>query len=539
MNDQSYDQSVRPSEADEVVECYFIEGVHYTKDDLHAGLMKGVSRQHRDDVRNGRVAFPQVLESLLQYRFTDNYRQTSFTNALSRGANPNGEYYVFNFVGILTVRGYLFYVFPKFVKADKQGKFITPSRRSRLFMAQVIAVCDTYKRRQGMGAENTNSLVEESDELIGDAELYRALIEDFLHEGAYRSRRTVWERNGNTAIDWDRTIDQSKPIMTHAGTPLYADYWNRAKRDDSEALIRRLQLAWISHAAETFNRLQLLEDVLGYPSTLRNISNESPENIGTPEAITAILKRSRSREFSTRNRNLIGLLLLLTDQEETGALSTSHVISHLGTAPFENVWEDVCRTVFNNDQKMLDTLKRESRPAWSGTDHRSTRMTNMLIPDTICKVDDCDKWVIIDAKYYETTPDGGKNTPTRGPGIQNILKEYFYQLLMDGTCAPEKSAANVFMMPSQLNLQSIHEPDQTCRISGDIRFPFLQTLGLGTMGTTVNQHFLPIIYAELDACSAFQSYSQVSSTDGLSRQMDPQAILRTLVNYEEKATSIR
>ncbi|RYN14590.1 BsuM intrinsic DNA restriction component [Bifidobacterium animalis subsp. animalis] len=367
------------------------------------------------------------------------------------------------------------------------------------------------------------------------------MIEDFLHEGAYRSRRTVWERNGNTDIDWDRTIDQSTPILTRTGTPLYADYRNRAKRDDSEALIRRLQLARVSHAAGTFSKFQLLEEVLGYPTTLRNGSNESPENIGTPEEITTILKRSRGREFSTRNRNLIDLLLLLTNKEQAGTLSTSHVISHLGTAPFENVWEDVCRVTFNNDQKMLDKLKRESRPAWSSADHGLIRTTNMLIPDTICKVDNCDKdkWGIIDAKYYETTPNGGKNTPTGGPSVQDILKEYFYQLLLDGTRAPEKSAANIFMMPSQLNLQSTCGPDQVCSISGDIRFPFLQTLGLGTMGTTANQHFLPIIYAELDACTAFQSYSQVSSIGEVGHQMDPQAILRTLVDYEEKATSIR
>ena len=446
---------------------------------------------------------------------------------------------MFNFVGILTIRGYLFYVFPKFVEADMQEKYIAPSGRARLFMAQVIAVCDTYKRRQGLGAENTNSLVEESDEPIDETELYRAVIEDFLHEGAYRSRRTVWQRNGDTDIDWDRTMDQPTPIMTRTGAPLYADYRNRAKRDDSEALIRRLQLAWVSHAAKTFNRLQLLEDVLGYPAMLRNISNESPEDIGTPEGITAILKRSRRREFSTRNRNLIDLLLLLTGQEETGTLSTSHVISHLGTAPFENVWEDVCRVVFNNDQKMLDKLKRESRPAWFSADHKTTRTTNMLIPDTIYKMDDCDKWVIIDAKYYETAPNGGKNASTVGPGIQDILKEYFYQLLLDGTCGPQKSTANVFMMPARLNLQSTHEPDQACRISGDIRFPFLQALGLGMTGSTANQHFLPIIHAELDARTAFHSYSHVSSTGGGSHRMDPQAILRTLVNYEEKATSIR
>lgn len=94
-------------------------------------------------------------------------------------------------------------------------------------------------------------------------------------------------------------------------------------------------------------------------------------------------------------------------------------------------------------------------------------------------------------------------------------------------------------MPARLNLQSTHEPDQACRISGDIRFPFLQALGLGMTGSTANQHFLPIIHAELDARTAFHSYSHVSSTGGGSHRMDPQAILRTLVNYEEKATSIR
>lgn len=307
------------SKVSDGVAHYFIEGQSYTKEDLQTARLRFASDTPGtvSDVNPASAEEVQrVISALLEYRFTgvdDPDASGGSTAALEPVAPGTSDIvgYRFNFVGVLVVHDYLFFVFPKFVIPNDGGRFVVPTQAARNLMRRLIGVCDAYGRRRGLGADNTDSISDPSRQRPNRAELYRALIEDYLQDGVYASRRQMWKRNGKSQIDWNHTISRVVPYITSKGNPIYADYWSHNRVTDQEAAVRRIQLAWVAYAAQRFESVDLLGDVLGYPESLCNVSHESPQDIGSTEAVRATLLRARSREYSTRNKK--------TDQPPTAA----------------------------------------------------------------------------------------------------------------------------------------------------------------------------------------------------------------------------
>ncbi|MBQ5557991.1 MAG: hypothetical protein IIT36_05355, partial [Aeriscardovia sp.] len=95
---------------------------------------------------------------------------------------------------------------------------------------------------------------------------------------------------------------------------------------------------YVAHAARWFDDIHLLTEVLQLPSDLRDVSHEDPDRLGSPERLRITLRQIRSREFSTRNAQLIDMLLALIDDTHAGVQRTL-TATHLGIAPFDHVWE--------------------------------------------------------------------------------------------------------------------------------------------------------------------------------------------------------
>lgn len=176
-------------------------------------------------------------------------------------------------------------------------------------------------------------------------------------------------------------------------------------------------------------------------------------------------------------------------------LSSHQSVSHLGTAPFANVWENICLKIFGGED--IEGLKRYSRPRWtqngagSETPAEEGPLTanNRLIPDVVCTVDGMR--IIIDAKYY--IPEVSSGTITGQPGSYDIVKEYFYQLLVDAYHYSHngrdgepgaKVNANVFMMPRREPLTGSQpmDDDMLIRIRGTAELPFLDLYHIDGVG---------------------------------------------------------
>lgn len=523
--------------ANEMIHHYFIEGVYYSRKDLQHGRLRVTtdSRDAQVAASNSPTEIDAVIQALCEYQFTT-AGSKSHTSALEFHPDQS-EPYTFRFVGVLVVHDYVFYVFPKFVKPTHapHSKFIEPSPAARAFMRQIIDACNHYRKRTASGTDDTGISTHTTTNNVNIAELYRALLADYVRDGVYRTTMRVWEHNGNGNIDWERTLNRVDPYFTQQGAPIYADYWTRGRAVDEEALVRRIQLAWVAYAAQQFDASGLLVDVLGFPRALCSASRELPTDIGGTNFLRAALIRARNREFSTRNRTLINMLLLLVDTNEKQQLDSRHAVTHLGTAPFHTVWEDICSELFSNTE--LDEVREKSKPLWrmqAGTNNAYTEITanNQLIPDVIHTMKnptgESGGMVIIDAKYY--TPEHDAQSISGQPGTYDVVKEYFYQLIADIALQSHgRVLANAFMFPAPIGIENGDDP-MPCTIQGSVRIDALGRYMLQQIDRNDSERtLLPIVYAQLNPKAAFRAY--IDSHDR--EHFDSSAILSELIRYSQ------
>lgn len=510
--------------ADTAIHYYFIEGQEYSQEDLSKAKLHLSTPTSNETSTIGRA-----IESLCSYTFTSlqnddqsSAEKQSSTKALERTSKGK---YKFNFVGILFIYDCVFFVFPKFMKPDEEGKFIQPTDKARNVMQLVIDVCDMYRKRVGSGSQNTGTGTKKNDRHVNRAELYRALLTDYMRDGAYVSRERIHRHNGNGQIDWERTIRTVDPLFSTDDKPIYADYWTREHAKNNEALVRRIQLSWIAYAAQEFANVQLLESVLRLPQSLCFVSHEKPNELGNAKKLRAELLRARNSDFSIRNRRLIDMLLLLIDTKDQHVLDTERSIAHLGTAPFHNIWEDVCRKIFNGE-----SINFEGAPIWNVWGRERIPQQQNLIPDAVCKLGESNDIVIIDAKYY--TPQPSANGITNQPGNYDVVKEYMYQLLIDNYYAQQGTVrANAFMFPERFTIGNAPS-ENLYRVQGDVRLKFLTGYKLGRKHDDPDEmnfanEFLPITYVDLNPIRAFQVYT---NRDSINRDEE----LKKLIDLSSK-----
>lgn len=188
------------------------------------------------------------------------------------------------------------------------------------------------------------------------------------------------------------------------------------------------------------------------------LSDKDISDFGDTEYILDCLQREINIQFNTHKQELLNALYVYISEDKH--LSDCCFQTNLMVAKFDLVWEDVCKTVFNNRlESTLDNLAPQTPnqsldtfftnkhkklkelidyPYWSN--YGTSKYT--LILDTVCFDKDC--FVILDAKYYcPNKIDSGM------PGVEDIAKQYLYQLAFRNfyTLQGFKSVKNCFLFP--------------------------------------------------------------------------------------------
>lgn len=519
---------------------YFIEGVKYTAADLMTARLMAVSDRDAADASRPAQA---IIDALCAYRFVSSPGAKG-SMALSR---TDDGCYRFNFVGIIMVRDCVFYVFLKFVTPDIDGKFVAPDDTARARMAMLVSVCERYRRRVGLGTMDVDGAIDPTAPARESmADLYRALLVDYLRDGTYHARKRTWTRDGTGEIDWERTMGCTDPLVNENGEPAYASTWTRQRAVDDEAIVKRIQQAYVAQGAQWFDRARMLTDVLRLPRQLCDISRQAPADIMDRARMRATLARARHQEFSTRNRRLIDLLLALTDQQPFGTLEQHHAVTHLGTAPFAHVWEDICQDLFAINARRMRAMHERSRPTWSmdarlfGLDGSTTvriDTPNPLRTDVICELEDGTIGVM-DAKYY--VPSFTRSVDHMGvvscridgqPAQPALIKECLYQLLAETSYAGHGRTVrfNAFLLPTPGTIRD-KSVEPYAHVRGSIELDFLTPISLHNTWHPGDRKtgFLPILYCQIDPWAAFSAYTGLFLGDN--GTFDKDAAIRALLN---------
>ena len=357
--------------------------------------------------------------------------------------------YVFTFVGIIVVYGFVLKCYPKYI-----FKKNTPKDE----LSQILKVLDKYNnsKEQIIKIQFDN---EESQYNLLAVMLY--LLKDYFENGIYNTSQIIIENNGLGEIIWDKTINETFTFIME-NKPYYFELQTKKQINDDADYFKKLHefvLTKISNELETADLLDLFQ------LTGVNLSDEEIDVFGETEYILYQIEKELSIQYNTRKQILLKTLYIYISKG--GKLLDSEYLSVFGTNKFENVWETVCAQILNNQlEKSLKNINgikideskwnkniqlREiiEKPFWSFT---SCRANKSLIPDliTIYKEDEKLYFLIFDAKYY--TPILTANIPPKNqPGIESITKQYLYQLAYQNFIKIFKidKVINCFLMPTE------------------------------------------------------------------------------------------
>ena len=389
-------------------------------------------------------------------------------------------YYVFTFVGVITISNRILKCYPKYILRDDDPLDS---------LKQIIKVLEKYNSKEQIIKMYSDSAEERSFNLLAVL-LY--LLHDYYENGSYSSTQHIVETNGSGEILWDKTINETFALLC-GNRPYYPELQTRKRIEDDYDYFKRLHECVLSLASKELRKSDML-DLFGLLPV--EVSDEELADFGEKDYILYRIERELNIQFNTRKQLVLKTLYSYVSHSK--GLYDVNAFSMFGTNSFNLVWEKVCQNVLSNQlQTPIGTLplplhpeyqgKRNTklidlidRPIWSGTEY-SHVAEDTLIPDliTISGTGDETAFVIFDAKYY--TPQIQPGSPLRGqPGIESISKQYLYQLAYRDFVEKHqiKKVVNCFLLPTA-------EPEVAD--AGTVSLAMLDQLGL----EKIQVRFLP------------------------------------------------
>lgn len=352
-------------------------------------------------------------------------RYLELENINNLNINLEEDKYIFNYVGMLTIKEICLIIYPKYIKDCKMD-----GENDYKTLKRVLAVIKKYnsknQKQQVIGDSNSTNY-----NLLA---ITLELIEKFLEYGLYSNDIQIIEQNGVGEIFWEKTINESTAYISNE-VPIYLENFTINQENNEQDYFKRLHATIITEAC---NKMKDILSILG--KEYISISNEKIENFGNLDYIVYKLNQRISYEFVTYKQELLKILKRYIILQESNKKESDSIL-YIGTNSFNLVWEDVCSVVMNNClNKSMKELgltygndKKESvllsdiitKPIWkhnlSGKEHRTNKT---LTPDIITIEEKSIS--IYDAKYYQIKLD--EIEVKNQPGITDITKQYLYEL---------------------------------------------------------------------------------------------------------------
>ena len=393
--------------------------------------------------------------------------------------DSNSSYYIFNYVGVIYIDGYLLCCYPKYLFTYDS---IEDKSSCRNLLKQVLKVLHRY---------NTNSqsiqLYSEDNKSssVSRISMIMALLDDYFQNGLYFNTQNVHEFNGDGEINWNRTINFIHPLWQE-GDPYYLNFWTRRNTIDDKGFIQRIHECLLTICSRELEEISLL-DLLDINSVY--LTELSLNDLGTRDYLLWRITNELNLEFNSRKQYVLKLMAALLN--DSSSMIGEDNIDLFGTTSFNLVWETVCAEVFDNKLTIplsdlpLSTVKIPlntlgvkprtlkdliERPNWTSIDGADA-FSDTLKPDLISveRHENVCSFVILDAKYYTMRIESNKVEGQ--PGVGDVTKQYLYQLAYKDFIELNgiQEVKNCFLMPT--------EKDEIVSV-GNVQMEMLGKLGL-------------------------------------------------------------
>ena len=392
--------------------------------------------------------------------------------------NPDIQY-VFDFVGVVMVEGYVFKCYPKYIS------FTT---RPMEQLKKVLKVIKKYNDKEQLVYLFNG---EDENKIFNRLAVSLHLLEEYFQYGIYTNQHEVIETNGEGEILWDKTINETFALIQN-NRPYYVELQTQNSVDDEMDYIKRLHECVLTQCTLELRETGILElfDIAEV-----ELTSSCLNDFGDVDYIKYRLNQEIRTQFVTRKQTLLKTIYAYIANEK--AEQDNLNFSLYGTNSFNLVWEKVCAVNFGSvldkklhelpldlsedyesrkNKKLIDII---DKPCWHKENpYVSDGKVDTLKPDLIC-IYPCEDteycFGIYDAKYYciEFKEVNGKYKVTGQPGVGDVTKQYLYQLAYDDFITKQgyKYVQNMFFCP-----QEVAEPDY-----GYVEMKMLHTIGNKTL----------------------------------------------------------
>jgi len=356
------------------------------------------------------------------------------------------DYYIFRYVGVIIVSRFVIFCYPKYLSYNL-------SENNKHFK-QVIKVIEKYTNSKKQVLHLQNGFDESSN--FNLLSIMVSLIEDYYKNGIYSNDQKIVEFNGSGEILWNKTINEIYPLVQN-NIPYYVDFYNTKIQNDDSDYFKLLHEVILTRCPQDLEDAKLLDL---FSLTPINLNNKDLNDFGDVDYIKYKITKELNCQFNTHKQSVLKTMYNFLEKINFHDTNNEY-FTFYGTNAYNRVWEEMCRCIFNDkmDESLINLelpveLKSEymkyedlksiiDKPKWNSDNIDEDSNTRPFIPDLISlnKVGDKTELIIFDAKYY--------NFPSKKPGIEDITKQYLYELAFKKFREDHKLIPkNCFLFPS-------------------------------------------------------------------------------------------
>lgn len=330
---------------------------------------------------------------------------------------------------------------------------------------------------------------------IGLADL---ILKDWFEYGFWTSSQQVFGLQGHQ-IDWERTLVRNTPMMTHSG-PLYIDAQYRRHLRFEQHILTQIHQWVVREIVRNFGFLFEQSPPL-----------QSLPIVTKPIGAIKILKQFLPKMYKNRDIRLIKILLQYLEPELKGF--REHIDIY-GTCTFHAIFEHCCQTLYDDQKELFPIVQAKLQWTWETAPSTAVRKSwfnkgqqaDVIVDlqDTIIsairgRTEKHQHLMILDAKYYhllrnfERSSQSYKTRITGMPSVNDVRKQYFYQLLLE-LKYPNAHIKNALLFP--IFGKNAEKP--VCRL-GTVGFSIKDTLSEGNLA-------VPLLLIGIDLGWLFNKY---------------------------------
>lgn len=367
-------------------------------------------------------------------------------------------YYVFVFVGVVTVGNIIIKCYPKYISSNEE-----PLNE----MKQVLKVISKYNSKEQI-INLFNGEVEQSTFNLLATVLY--LYNDYNENGIYTNHQEIIETNGEGEILWDKTINETFVFLSN-NRPFYTELQTQITVDDETDYFRRLHECVLSECSRRLRGASLLEL---FDLEEINLYEGELLDFGDNDYILYRLQKELNVQFVTRKQDLLKTMYAYIAHSKI--IDQGFGLSMYGTNSYNLVWEKVCAEVMGNvlntkisklpkpiassyaNRKDKSLSELIQKPVWRSFDVNGKYIEHLadktLTPDliTIYKMGEGYCFGIFDAKYYNIQLN--EKGVFSHPGVSDVTKQYLYQLAYQDFISTHgyDYVQNAFLFPCEGNV---------------------------------------------------------------------------------------